>query len=146
MSSVSSVNVSSVTSSYDASGSGSVASLQKQLTTLQKELSAETTSSDDAKTKEIKSAALSLQIQLVETQIQQIQQKNAEASKGGKENSVQAIQAQAAKEGKAGATASEKAKAAEGANGASDSGSGSETTSDSGLSVASGSNTLDVLA
>jgi hypothetical protein len=75
ISSVSSVSASTYSSS--SSSSTDIASLQKQLVVLQKQLSEELQSDDDEKTKAAKVKQLQAQIQLVEEQIQQKMTENA---------------------------------------------------------------------
>lgn len=65
--------------SYANYGGNSVAALQKQLAALEQKVRDESNSNDDAKTKEVKVAALQLQIQVVSSQIQQIQLKASQA-------------------------------------------------------------------
>ena len=62
------MTISSTTSTSSASATGST-SLKQQLADLQKQLTTESQSKDDAKTKETKEAAIQLQIQQIEAQM-----------------------------------------------------------------------------
>jgi len=75
--SLSSINGSSGVSS---AGSSSIALLQKEAQSIQKQITQESKSSDDAKTKARVMMMLEVQLQQIEAQIQQIQAKAAQAA------------------------------------------------------------------
>ncbi len=85
---ISSVSSSAANSYTSAGGSDEITVLEKQKSSLEKELQSVSQSKDDAKTKELKTSQLQLQIERIEARIQQIKtQKSKESQKRWNEKS-----------------------------------------------------------
>lgn len=74
-------NSSTTSSSSNSSSTSKVAKLQKQIAQLEKDITTENSSKDDAQTKELKVAAYQMQIQVLQSQIQELQKQAEQKTK-----------------------------------------------------------------